>query len=83
MDICSERFLQIIIKTSVVDRIFSNIPSFQHIVLDNFTQMRLKYENYSLKRILFQALKQNFVDKSLIEKTFDGSSAKMKAASQV
>ena len=80
---CSENFLQIIIQTFVVDFSFSKTPCFQHVVLGSFRQMRLQYENYSLRRILFQTLKQHSDDKSLIAKTFDGSRVKMKAASSV
>ena len=45
--------------------------------------MRLKYENYSLRCILFQTLKQHSEEKNLIAKTFYGTIAKMKAASPV
>ena len=80
---CSEKFLQIVIKTFVVDFIFSKILCFQHIFLSSLRLMHLKYENYSLRRMLFQTSKQHSVDKSLITKAFDGSRAKMKAASPV
>ena len=52
-NICSEMFLQTMIKGSVTELIFSKIPCFQHILLDTFRQMRLKHENYSLRGILF------------------------------
>ena len=58
-------------------------PCFQHILLDSFRQMRLKYENHSLRRILLQTLKQHSDDKSLIAKTFNGSRVKVKATSPV
>ena len=74
---------KIIIKTFVVEFIFSKILCFQHNLLVRFSQMRLKYEKYSLRRILFQTLNQYSVRKSLIAKPFDGSRAKMKAASPV
>ena len=66
----------------MVDFIFSKIPCFQHILLDSFRQMRVKYENYSLRHILLSTLKQHSDDKSLIAKTLDGSRVKykMKAA---
>ena len=46
-------FLQIIINAFAADFIFSKIPCFQHILLDSFRQVRLKYENCFLRRILF------------------------------
>ena len=45
--------------------------------------MRLSYENYSLRRILFQMFKQNSHCKSFIAKAFDGITIKMKAASTI
>ena len=63
---------------------FSKIPSFQHILLNIFGRIRLKYENYSLRCILFQTLKKNSqTTKSLIAKTFDGNTFKMKVISPV
>ena len=73
-NIYSEVFLQIIIKTSV-------IPSFRHIHLNNFQMDAFAYENCSLRRILFQTLKQHSDYKSLIAKVFDGNPLKMKATS--
>ena len=64
-------------------RVKNKIPRFQHILLDSFGQMRLKYENYSLRGTLFETLKQHSDGKSHIAKIFDGSRVNMKAASQV
>ena len=46
-NICSEIFLQTIIKGSVAEFIFNKIPCFQHIFQNTFRQMRLKNENYT------------------------------------
>ena len=48
-----------IIKALVADFISSKILCFQHILMNTFRRMRLNYENYSLRRILFQTLKQH------------------------
>ena len=49
--------LQIIIKASLAEFIFSKIPCFQHIfLLNTFRRMCLNYENCSLRRILFYNL---------------------------
>ena len=80
---CSEKFLQIIIKASVEDFIFSKIPCFQHILLNAFRRMRLKYEKSSFRRALFQTLKQHSDLKSLIVKAFDGNTFRVKAASPI
>ena len=76
--ICKQYF-----KIFVVDFIFSKIPCFQHIHLDRFRQIDLKYENYSLGHILFQTLTRHSDDKSFIAKTFGESRVKMKATSPV
>ena len=70
----------------MADFIVSKIPCFQHILLSTFRRMRLKYEKYSLRSILFYALKKQSDYKSIIAKTFDGSTGntfKLKAASPV
>ena len=72
-------FLQIIVKGSVADFKFIKIPCFQHILLNTFRWMRLKHGNYSLSRILFQTFKKHSHCKSLIAKTFDEITIKMKA----
>ena len=46
--------MQILIKASVVDFIFSKIPCFQQIPLNAFRRIRLNYENYSFRRIYFR-----------------------------
>ena len=76
-------FLPIIIKEFVANFIFIKMPCFQHIFLNTFRWMRLKYENYFLKRILFQTFKQHSRCKSLIAKTFDEIRIKMKTASPI
>ena len=43
---CSEKFLQVIIKASPANFIFSKNPCFQHALLNTLRQIRLKYENY-------------------------------------
>ena len=53
-NICHENILKIVIKASTMDFIFSKIPYFQHILLNTFRRMSLKYKNYCLRRILFQ-----------------------------
>ena len=63
----------------MTDFIFSKISYFQHIFLNKFR--RSKYENYSLRRISFQILKQQSDYKSLIAKVFDGKSFETKAVS--
>ena len=45
--------------------------------------MCLHYENSSLRSILFYTLKQHADYKSLIAKTFDGSTLKMKGVSDI
>ena len=40
----SENVLQVIIKASVTDFIFSKTPCFQHILLNSFKRHHLKYE---------------------------------------
>lgn len=54
-------------------RVKNKIPCFQHILLNTFRQIGLKYDNYSLRRILFQTSKQHSHCKSLIAKVFDGT----------
>ena len=49
----SATVLQIIIRGSFAEFIFINVPCFQHVLLNTFRRMRLKYENHSLRRILF------------------------------
>ena len=71
-NICSEEVLQNIIKASAADFIFSKILCFQHILLNTFRRMGLKYEDYSLRRILLQTLKQSDC-KNLIAKILDGN----------
>ena len=51
-------FQQIIIKSSVAEFIFSKAPCSQYILIKNFNQMHLKYENYPLRDILSQIFKQ-------------------------
>ena len=51
-NICSGNFLQIIIKASVAEFIFNKISCFRHILMNTFKRMRLKYETFSLRRIL-------------------------------
>ena len=48
-----------IIKDSVVVFIFGQALYFQHISRNNFSQMRLKYVDFSLGGILFQTSKQH------------------------
>ena len=48
-NVCLENFLQINTEASVVEFIFRKTPCFQHILMNNFRQMRLKYENFSLR----------------------------------
>ena len=67
----------------MADFVFSKIPCFQHILLSTFRRMRLKYENYYLRRTLFYILKQQSNCKCLIAKTFDGNTFKMKSAGPV
>ena len=43
----------IIMKVSVMEFTFCNNPCFQHILMNNFRRMRLKYESYSWVVILF------------------------------
>ena len=52
-----QKYLQIIIKASVVEFIFCKTPFFQHIPMNTFRQMWLKHENHSLRGILFQTTK--------------------------
>ena len=63
---CSERFVQIIMKTFAIHFIFSKIPCFQEILLGRRRQMRLKYENYYLRPILLQTTKAS-LEKLLME----------------
>ena len=52
-NIFSEHFLQILIRTSVAEFIFDKTLCLQHICLEMFRGMSLKFENYSLRGILF------------------------------
>ena len=79
-DICSE---VVCIEASLAEFIFSNNPCFQHILLNTFRRMHLNYQNCFLRCILFQALKYYSDYKSLIAKTFDGNTLKMKAVSAI
>ena len=54
------------ICASVAKFIFSKTPCFQHMLINSFRRMRLKYENCSLRGILFYTLKQHSGYKSLI-----------------
>ena len=49
--VCSGSLLQVIIKASVTDFIFSKIPSFSIFCLKTFRRICLKCANYSLRRI--------------------------------
>ena len=62
-------FLQVIIKASVVEFIFNNIPYFQHIFMNTFRWMCLKYKTLFLERYLF------------LDITFDENTLKIQAAS--
>ena len=73
----------IIIKASVAEDICSKIPCFQYILLNTFTRMRLKYDNYCLRRMLFQTFKHHSHCKSLIAKTFDDIAIDMKSVSPI
>ena len=59
------------------------ISCFQYILLNTFRWMHLYFGNCSLKSILFQTLKQHSDYKSLITKTFDGNTLKMKALNTI
>ena len=76
----SGNFLQIIVKASVMEFILSKISCFQHILINTSVMKRLKYENYCLTGIVFQAFKQYSDYKSIIAKTFDGNKLKIKSA---
>ena len=52
-NIYSEVTVQIIIKTSVAEFIFSKIPCSHYILLNTFSWIRLKYEIYPLRDTLF------------------------------
>ena len=71
MNFYSQSFLQIIIKASVADLIFSKTLCFQHfmlltsILMSTFRRMPLKDENYSLRPIFFKVLKQRSDYKNL------------------
>ena len=78
-----ENFLQMIIKASVVEFILNKTQWFQHILLDTIRRIRLKYEMYSLRRVLFYTFKQYSDYKSLIAKTFTENTLKMKDASPI
>ena len=52
-NICSENFPQFIIKASTAEFIFSKVKCFQHILLNAYSRVHLKHENYSLRGILF------------------------------
>ena len=56
-NISLENFLQINTKEFVVKFIFLKTPCFQHVIMNNFRWMRLKYENISLRGILSEATK--------------------------
>ena len=58
-------------------------PCFHHFLMNIFRRMRLKYENYSLRNILFLKFKQDWHDKSLITKNFDKNALKMKATNLI
>ena len=58
-------------------------PCLQHILPNTFRKMRLKHDNYSLRCILFQTLKQNSESKNLVAKIFNVNMFKMKAVSPI
>ena len=76
-NMCSTNFLQNIIKSSVTEFIFSKILYFRHILLKTFRRNCLKYENYSLRRMLLRAFKQQPDYKSLTAKTFERNTSEI------
>ena len=52
-------FLGVIVKASVIEFTFCKNPCFQHVLMNNFRRIRLKYASYSLIGILFSAFKQH------------------------
>ena len=58
-------------EASLVELIYRKTVFFQHIIRNNFRQMRLKYENFSCRGMLFQKVKRNSDFKSFIAKTFN------------
>ena len=51
-NICSAYFLQIFVKVSAAECIFSKIPCFQHILVIGFKRMNSNYENFPSRSIL-------------------------------
>ena len=75
--------MQVIIKVFVAEFILRKISQFQHIPLNIFWRMSVKYENYFLKCSLYKTSKQNSNYKSLIAKAIDGNTLNMKTASPI
>ena len=62
-NICLENSLQIVIKTSMAEFIFSKVSCFQHILLKTFRRMPVKYENDPLRdteQKMKESLMENF-----------------------
>ena len=78
---CSEEFLQFIIKASVVNLIFNKSSCFQYILWNNFRQMHLKYEDYSLRRVFFLDNKTILRIQKPQGKNFHRNTVKIKAGS--
>ena len=64
---------------STCSRVYFQFILVYFFFLNTFRRMRLNYENYSFRSILFQTLKLHSDNKRLIAKTFDGNTLKMKA----
>ena len=64
-------------------KIQAEISLLQYTLLNTFRRMHLKYENCSLRHILFQTFKQHLHYKRLIATTFDEITIKMKVVSPI
>ena len=62
---------------------FNKALCFQHILLNTFRQMRLKYKNYSLTIILMQTLKQHSGRCLNTQKNFDGNALEINVGSPI
>ena len=80
---CFNEYFFVKFSANYYEFILSKIPCFSFILLNTFRRMRFKYDNYSLRGILFYAFKKYSYYKRLISKTFNEKTLKMKTTCPV
>ena len=80
---CSNEYFFVKFSANYYEFILSKIPCFSFILLNTFRRMRFKYDNYSLRGILFYVFKKYSYYKRLISKTFNEKTLKMKTTCPV